>query len=139
MSKKKTTPAAKPPTVITITLPETTTLPRVGQLVIQRGMLATVRQFAYSSINDITLAIQQAATSLHILEQAPPAIAPEVSSAAMPPSTLDEPPDEPDELDDEALLSDFDSVAAVEPSPVPIASMPLLQPTSAVRGQMSLL
>src|SRR5258707_15424501 len=74
MSKKKETP--KSPIVITITLPEDDNLPRTGQILVQRGSLATICQFEYSSLSEISAAIQQAATSLIQLEENPPAISP---------------------------------------------------------------
>lgn len=82
MTKKHVTPPAKPPTVITLTLPETPTLPRTGQILAQRGTLATICQFTYSSLGEISTALQQAAASLHQLEQNPPSLAPETATAA---------------------------------------------------------
>ncbi len=66
---KKKTPTTRPPTVITITRPDEGLLPRTGQILVQRGTLAIIRQFAYSSLSEISAAIQQAAASLIQLEQ----------------------------------------------------------------------
>ena len=75
MPKKKTS-TTRPPTVITITLPDEGHLPRTGQILVQRGTLAIIRQFAYSSLSEISTAIQQAAASLIQLEQNPPEVKP---------------------------------------------------------------
>ncbi len=140
MSKKKPSVPSKPPTIITITLSETTVLPRVGQLLIQRGTLATVRQFSYSSISDMTLAIQQAAEHLHTIEQAPPVLAPEGSSVPTEPAAIEELPDEPDEeLDDEAVSEAPCVVPTVKPSQPPVVAAPLHTLTPAASGQMNLL
>ena len=84
MSKKKAMPTVKPPTVITITLPDEGSLPRTGQILVQRGTLAIIRQFSYSSLSEISTAIQQAAANLIQLEQNPPDIKP--ASEGTPPS-----------------------------------------------------
>ena len=53
MAKKN----AKAPTVITLTLPDSENDERHGTLLIQRGDLAHVRQFAYANLSDITVII----------------------------------------------------------------------------------
>ncbi len=40
---KKKPPTTRPPTVITITLPDEGHLPRTGQILVQRGTLAIIR------------------------------------------------------------------------------------------------
>ncbi len=79
---KKKPPTTRPPTVITITLPDEGHLPRTGQILVQRGTLAIIRQFVYSSLSEISAAIQHAAASLIQLEQNPPEIKPAVATAS---------------------------------------------------------
>jgi len=79
---KQKTPAAPPPLVLTITLSDDGALPRQGQILVQRGTLATMRQFSYRSLAEISLAIQQAASALIQLEQHPPDIAPEPAAVS---------------------------------------------------------
>ena len=108
MSKKKETP--KSPIVISITLPDDDHLPRTGQILVQRGSLATICQFEYSSLSEISAAIQQAATSLIQLEENPPTIspAPTVIPASQPnaitevqePVDADDNTGEPDDVND---------------------------------------
>ncbi len=86
---KQKTPAAPPLLVLTITLSDDGALPRQGQILVQRGTLATLRQFSYHSLAEISLAIQQAASALIQLEQHPPDIAPEPAAAPAPPPTSD--------------------------------------------------
>lgn len=75
MSKtKSTTPKTPPPTVVTLTLPESDTVPRSGTLLIQRGDLAHVRQFQYSDWGDFPAILAEAAAALVNVEANPPAI-----------------------------------------------------------------
>lgn len=71
MAKK----SAKQPTVITLTLPESEGDTRYGTLLIQRGDLAHVRQFTYSSLTDLTAVIKFGVISLTAVEAEPPVIA----------------------------------------------------------------
>lgn len=68
MSKKKDVPF---PTVITLTLLEPDS---EGTLLIQRGDLAHMSQFAHTSETDFTAVIQQAIAALVIVESDPPVI-----------------------------------------------------------------
>ena len=88
MSKKTETP---PPTIITLTLPETGS---EGTLLIQRGDLAHMSQFAWSPETDFTAVIQQAMAALAVVESDPPVIpdAPQ-HKAAPQPATSPEPPE----------------------------------------------
>ena len=88
MSKKTETP---PPTIITRTLPETGS---EGTLLIQRGDLANLSQFAYSPETDFTTVIQQALAALAVVENDPPVI-PDVPprKTAPPPAASPEPPE----------------------------------------------
>ncbi len=72
MSKKTAKNQSRPPTVITLTLPDEGTLPRTGTLLIQRGTLAAVRQFVYQDLSAITKAIQDAAAQFMDIEKDPP-------------------------------------------------------------------
>ncbi len=83
MSKKTAKNQPRPPTVITLTLPDEGTLPRTGTLLIQRGTLAAVRQFVYQDLSAITKAIQDAAAQFMDIEKNPP---PDFKSST--PSTL---------------------------------------------------
>ena len=105
---KKKTPAAKPPTVITITLPDEGHLPRTGQILVQRGTLAIIRQFAYSSLSEISTAIQQAAASLIQLEQNPPEVKPatETTKSLEPAANAQSADDTAEEADDPADLDE---------------------------------
>jgi len=88
MSKKTETP---PPTIITLTLPETGS---EGTLLVQRGDLAHLSQFAYSPETDFTAVIQQALTALAVVESDPPVI-PETPQrkTAPSPAASPEPPE----------------------------------------------
>ncbi len=88
MSKKTETP---PPTIITLTLPETGS---ESTLLIQRDDLAHLSQFAYSPETDFTAVIQQAVAALTVVESDPPAI-PETPQhkTATPPAASSEPPE----------------------------------------------
>ncbi len=106
---KKKAPAAKPPTVITITLPDEGHLPRTGQILVQRGTLAIIRQFVYSSLSEISAAIQQAAASLIQLEQNPPEVKPATETTTPP-----EPPTNPQDADDTVEAETDDSTDSDE-------------------------
>src|SRR5262249_43056061 len=55
MSKTKTSPPKPtPPTVITVTLPDSEEEPHSGTLIVARGELAHIRQFTYGSLSDLT-------------------------------------------------------------------------------------
>jgi hypothetical protein len=71
-SKKATT--ASPPTVITVTLPDEAAQIRTGTILVQRGTLATLRQFTYSDLTGIMKGIQDAAAQLMEVEKNPPNI-----------------------------------------------------------------
>jgi hypothetical protein len=71
MSKKA---VQKPPTVITLTLPESDTESRDGTLLIQRGDLAHLNRFTYTRIADLTEIIAEALIVLSAVEAAPPII-----------------------------------------------------------------
>ena len=64
------------PIIITITLPEEDKLQRTGQILIQRGSVATLRQFEYGDLGDIMTAIQDSATWLTEVEANPPDLTP---------------------------------------------------------------
>lgn len=68
MSKKNDTPSS---TIITLTLPEPDS---EGTLLIQRGDLAHMSQFAHTSETDFTAVIQQAVAALTVVESDPPVI-----------------------------------------------------------------
>ncbi|MEP7288616.1 MAG: hypothetical protein ABI947_22920 [Chloroflexota bacterium] len=72
MTKKNQKSTPKPPTIITLTLPDEGNLPRTATLLIQRGTLAAVRQFDYSDLTGITHAIQEAAAQFMEVEKNPP-------------------------------------------------------------------
>ena len=75
MSKTKTSKSnATPPTVITLTLPESSVDGRSGTLLIQRGDLAHVCQFAYTHLSDLTGLIKEAVLTLAAVEADPPII-----------------------------------------------------------------
>lgn len=71
MAKKN----AKAPTVITLTLPEGESDARHGTLLIQRGDLAHVRQFAYTNLSALTAIIKDGVMALSAVEAEPPIIA----------------------------------------------------------------
>lgn len=64
----------KPPTVITLTLPDGDDETRTGTLLVQRGDLARVHQFTYERIADLTEIIAEALIALSALEADPPVI-----------------------------------------------------------------
>ncbi len=70
MAKKN----AKAPTVITLTLPDSESDERHGTLLIQRGDLAHVRQFAYANLSDITVIIKDGVMAMSAVEAEPPII-----------------------------------------------------------------
>ena len=124
MSKKTT-----PPTVITITLdPEGT-----GTLIIQRGDLAALHQFAYTDLRDVVKALQDGANQLLAVEDNPPP----VNFPAPEPAVSRTPDETPAERDDDATdtvevdHSDADTEQSVEvahSAPAP-QSVPLQQAT----------
>jgi hypothetical protein len=71
MPKKAT---QKPPTVITLTLPESDDAERSGTLLIQRGDLAHVRQFSYTTLNELSQVIKEGVLALAAVEADPPVI-----------------------------------------------------------------
>ena len=64
----------KPPTVITLTLPETDDETRAGTLLVQRGDLARLHQFTYTRIADLTEVIADALIAFAAVEADPPVI-----------------------------------------------------------------
>jgi hypothetical protein len=115
MSKKHSSTQGKvnPPITITVTLPDEGEMPRTGQILVQRGALATIGQFTYMDLAGISQAIQDAAVRLIQLEQNPPP-----DDVNLQPST----PDEPPVLDTEAEPEDVstneaDSVEVEEREP----------------------
>src|SRR5258707_5957144 len=76
MAQKVNKPAPTPTIIITITLPEEDKLLRTGQLLIQRGELATLRQFEYTNLEDIMSAVQDSTTWLMQVEANPPDVTP---------------------------------------------------------------
>lgn len=97
MSKTKTNkPKASPPTVITLTLPESSEEARPGTMLIARGDLAHVRQFTYASLSDLAVVIKDAVLALATVEADPPVIADTpTAQPASKPSPKPEPPSEP--------------------------------------------
>lgn len=82
-------------TIFTLTLPESG---GEGILLIQRGELAHVRQFAYTQVSDITMAVQAAMDALVLIESNPPVIIdlqPGKTTAKTAPSPEPEQPQEP--------------------------------------------
>jgi hypothetical protein len=77
MSKKT---VQKPPTVITLTLPECDSESRDGTLLIQRGDLAHLNRFTYTRIADLNEIIAEALIALSAVEADPPVI-PEAPAA----------------------------------------------------------
>ncbi len=71
MSKKA---VQKPPTVITLTLPESDSESRDGTLLIQRGDLAHLNRFTYTRIADLNEIIAEALIALSAVEADPPII-----------------------------------------------------------------
>lgn len=71
MSKKA---VQKPPTAITLTLPESESESREGMLLIQRGDLAHLNRFTYTRIADLTEIIAEALIALSTVEAEPPMI-----------------------------------------------------------------
>lgn len=93
MAKKN----AKAPTVITLTLPDSETDERHGTLLIARGDLAHVRQFAYTNLSDLTAIIKDGVMALSAVEAEPPAITDPSSSTTPASSKKTAPPPEPAE------------------------------------------
>jgi hypothetical protein len=92
---KKATP--KPPTVITLTLPDTDDETRNGTLLIQRGELAHLNRFTYTRIADLNEIIAEAMIALSAVEAEPPMIteAPPPPPVPAKKSTPPPPPAEP--------------------------------------------
>lgn len=90
MAKK----TAKAPTVITLTLPDSESDERHGTLLIARGDLAHVRQFAYANLSDFTAIIKDGVMALSAVEAEPPVIT-EPSPSATPVSKKTAPPPAP--------------------------------------------
>jgi hypothetical protein len=91
---KKSTP--KPPTVITLTLPESESDSRDGTLLVQRGDLARVHQFTYERIADLTEVIADALIAFAAVEADPP-IVPDLSPPKPQPRKQVEQPAPPSE------------------------------------------
>ncbi|MBE2268385.1 MAG: hypothetical protein IAE80_09165 [Anaerolinea sp.] len=72
MPKKST---QKPPTVITLTLPENEDATHGGTLLVQRGDLARLHQFTYTRIADLSEIIADALIAFAAVEADPPVIA----------------------------------------------------------------
>jgi len=71
MSKNST---LKPPTVITLTLPENEDATHSGTLLVQRGDLARLHQFTYTRIGDLSEIIAAALIAFAAVEADPPII-----------------------------------------------------------------
>lgn len=61
-------------TIITLTLPDDSTLANDGTILVQRGDLARIHQFTYSQIGDLTEIIADALIGLDAVEADPPMI-----------------------------------------------------------------
>jgi hypothetical protein len=89
----------KPPTVITLTLPESDADSQDGTLLIQRGDLAHLNRFTYTRIADLTEIIAEALIALSAVEADPPVIPdappPASASARTKPAAPPPPPAEP--------------------------------------------
>lgn len=85
MSKKT---VQKPPTVITLTLPESDSESRDGTLLIQRGDLAHLNRFTYTRIADLNEIIAEALIALSAVEADPPVIA---EATSTPPASTKKP------------------------------------------------
>jgi hypothetical protein len=91
MSKKV---IQKPPTVITLTLPESESESRDGALLIQRGDLAHLNRFTYTRIADLTEIIAESLIALSAVEAEPPMI---TETPAPPPISAKKPAPPPAE------------------------------------------
>jgi hypothetical protein len=89
---KKATP--KPPTVLTLTLPDTADETRTGTLLIQRGELAHLARFTYTRIADLNEVIAEVMIALSAVEADPPMIT-EAPTAPPITATKPTPPAEP--------------------------------------------
>jgi hypothetical protein len=89
---KKATP--NPPTVITLTLPDTDDETRTGTLLIQRGDLAHVARFTYTRITELNEVIAGAMIALSAVEADPPMI---TETPTAPPITATKPTPPPAE------------------------------------------
>jgi hypothetical protein len=96
MSRKS---VQEPPTVITLTLPESDAEARKGTLLVQRGDLARVHQFTYTRIADLTDVIADAMIAFAAVEADPPVMTvvppPTPKPAASTKTTPPPPPAEP--------------------------------------------
>jgi hypothetical protein len=89
---KKSTP--KPPTVITLTLPENEDATPGGTLLVQRGDLARLHQFTYTRIADLSEIIAEALIAFAAVEADPPVI---TEAPPTPPVTTKKPVSPPAE------------------------------------------
>jgi hypothetical protein len=92
MSKKA---VQKPPTIITLTLPESENESRDGTLLIQRGDLAHLNRFTYTRIADLNEIIAEALIALSAVEADPPVIAEATSTPHVSAKKSVSPPSEP--------------------------------------------
>ncbi len=90
MEKKR---KPKPPWVITITLPSEGVLPRTGSLVVRQGTLATIRQFQYQSLDEVTRALDDGVAHLLAVEAHPPVLSATGSRPAAAPAAQADPPE----------------------------------------------
>jgi hypothetical protein len=93
MTEKSRT-ATPSTTIFTLTLPEPG---GEGILLIQRGELAHVRQFAFMQVSDITEAVQAAMDALDLVESHPPVIADEPPGKTITKTTPPPEPEQPQE------------------------------------------
>ena len=77
----------KPPTIITLTLPDSESDERHGTLLIARGDLAHVCQFTYANLSDLTAILKDGVMTLSAVEAEPPVIAELPLPAAAPASS----------------------------------------------------
>lgn len=94
MSKKST---PKPPTVITLTLPENEDAMHSGMLLVQRGDLARLHQFTYTRIADLSEIIADALIAFAAVEADPPVVSELPSPKPQPRKQVEQPvpPSEP--------------------------------------------
>ncbi|MCS7072676.1 MAG: hypothetical protein NZM00_14320 [Anaerolinea sp.] len=89
MSKQ---PVQKPPTVITLTLPESEGESHDGTLLIQRGDLAHLNRFTYTRIADLTEILAEALIALSAVEAAPPVVTEAPATPSVPVKKSSPPP-----------------------------------------------
>jgi hypothetical protein len=99
---KKATP--NPPTVITLTLPDTDDATRTGTLLIQRGELAHLARFTYTRIADLNEVITGAMIALSAVEADPPQV---TDAPTAPPITATKPVPPPAEPGIDTMLVDI--------------------------------